>query len=85
MSRGANDECRLCAMDPHTPPRRLLAIATSTDGILNESGIPAGQFDCGRPERKGLGSVSRRFEGVDGRAESTRTKANKRTSDKIRR
>lgn len=56
-SRGANDECRPWAMDPHTPPRRLLAIATSTDGILNESvSRPVKrQFVCGRPERKGSG------------------------------
>lgn len=58
MSRRANDECRLCAIDSHTPPRRLLAIATSTDGILNESIsllVGRGKYVCGRPERKGLG------------------------------
>ncbi|MBE3049856.1 hypothetical protein IMZ48_46640 [Candidatus Bathyarchaeota archaeon] len=34
MARGASDISRLSAIDPHTPPRRLLAIATSTEGIV---------------------------------------------------
>ena len=40
-SRGASDSSRLSAIDPHTPPRRLLAMATSTDGIAADGCCPA--------------------------------------------